>query len=256
MKVRERQMAAARTEELAARLAAYRVVNERLRAELITNVSHDLKTPLTSIISYVDLLKKEDLKNEKAVGYVSILDQKAQRLRQLTEDLLEVSRISSGNVELDLVKMRLQPFSRQALGEFEDRLEEKDLKIRTVLPRESVQVLVDGKQLFRVFENLLGNIAKYAKAGSEVLVQLQSFEEGDAVLAQITFENISAVPIHATGEELRERFVRGDTSRRTEGSGLGLSIAGSLTELMGGTFEVQVDGDVFRAVLRFPECRE
>ena len=230
--------------------------NERLRAELITNVSHDLKTPLTSIISYVDLLKKEDLKNEKAVGYVNILDQKAQRLRQLTEDLLEVSKISSGNVELDLVKMRLQPFIRQALGEFEDRLEEKDLKIRTVLPRERVEVLVDGKQLFRVFENLLGNIVKYAKEGSEVLVQLQAYEDGNGAWAQILFENISAVPIHATGDELRERFARGDASRRTEGSGLGLSIAGSLTELMGGTFDVQVDGDVFRAVLRFPECRE
>ena len=230
--------------------------NERLRAELITNVSHDLKTPLTSIISYVDLLKKEDLKNDKAVGYVNILDQKAQRLRQLTEDLLEVSKISSGNVELDLVKMRLQPFILQALGEFEDRLEEKSLKVRPVLPRERMEVMVDGKQLFRVFENLLGNIAKYAKEGTEVLIELQKYEDESGAWARIVFENISAVPIHATGDELRERFARGDASRRTEGSGLGLSIAGSLTELMGGVFDVQVDGDVFRAVIRFPECRE
>ena len=223
--------------------------NERLKAELITNVSHDLKTPLTSIINYIDLLKKENLEDPRAVGYVQILDQKAQRLRQLTEDLIEVSKISSGNVELHMETLQLGQFAWQAVGEFEEHLEERSLHISVQIPRGSIKILADGKQLWRVFENLLGNIAKYAKPETTVKLQIETIGQQ----ARVVFENISLMPVTAPPEELMERFVRGDSSRGSEpGSGLGLSIASSLTKLMGGSFSLEVEGELFRAILLFP----
>ncbi len=224
------------------------VKNERLKSELITNVSHDIKTPLTSIINYVDLLKREELHNERAKEYIRILEQKSQRLKQLTEDLIEASKINSGNVELHLMKLNLQQMLQQAYGEFDERLEEKELEMVLTLEREPVLIMADGRQLWRIFENLLSNIVKYAMPGTRVYLTLAR-KEGQA---EIIFQNISRQKLEMSGEELQERFVRGDLSRSTEGSGLGLSIARSLTELMKGSFLVDVDGDNFRVTLLFP----
>ncbi len=223
--------------------------SERLRAELITNVSHDLKTPLTSIVNYVDLLKRENLDNEKAREYVEVLEHKSARLRQLTEDLIEVSKISSGNIELHPTRLQLQMFLDQACGELEDRLDERGLHVKFDMPRKSIFVEADGKQLWRVFENLLSNIAKYAKADTEVQIQLTEMDG----IAEIVFRNQSASKITVSAKDLEERFIRGDASRSgVEGSGLGLSIAGSLTRLIGGTFHISVEEDQFEAHLVFP----
>ena len=224
--------------------------NERLRAELITNVSHDLKTPLTSIINYVDLMKRENIPNEKAQEYIRVLDSKSQRLKILTEDLIEISKISSGNVEAHPVKMQLQMFLQQACGEFEDRLEEKKLKLKMELEKTPVWIMADGGLLWRVFENLLSNIAKYAREGSTVYAIVKREENGQV---EIVFRNLPASPIKATAQQLQERFVRGDESRSQEGSGLGLSIAKSLTELMGGKFHIEVQEQLFEAFAQFPE---
>ena len=226
------------------------VRSERLKAELITNVSHDLKTPLTSIINYVDLLKREDLQNEKAKEYIDILDRKSMRLKTLIADLIEASRINSGNVELDMTQLDLRSMVQMAAGEFEDRFEELGLKVEFTQrqPGQKLMILADGSQLWRVLDNLLGNIVKYARAGSAVRITL-SGEDGTA---SALFENESSEELLKSGEELEERFVRGDSSRSSEGSGLGLSIAGSLTELMGGTFAVTTRGNQFLAQLKFP----
>lgn len=226
------------------------VRSERLKAELITNVSHDLKTPLTSIINYVDLLKKEDLESEKAREYVEILDRKSQRLKSLITDLIDASRINSGNVELDMVELDLRSLVQMAVGEFGDRFEEAGLRIvfSEAEKGRKLMILADGSQLFRVLDNLLGNIAKYAKKDSEVRISLS----GDGGTAEALFENESAEELVKSGEELEERFVRGDGSRSSEGSGLGLSIASSLTQLMGGEFSVVTEGTRFRAQLQFP----
>lgn len=222
--------------------------NERMKAELITNVSHDIKTPLTSIINYVDLLKREPLPEGRAREYLSVLEQKSQRLKQLMEDLIEASRINSGSVELHCEELTLQQMLQQAYGEFDERLREQQLEAVLSLPKEPVRIYADGRQLWRVFENLLGNIVKYAMRGTRVYLELR---ETDG-LAEVTFKNVSGQKLEADAEELQERFVRGDPSRNTEGSGLGLSIAKSLTELMDGTFEVILDGDLFRVTLLFP----
>ena len=213
-------------------------------------MSHDLKTPLTSIINYVDLLKREDLQNEKAREYVDILDRKSQRLKSLISDLIEASRINSGNVELDMVELDLRAMVQMAAGEFEDRFEELGLKVvfEEAVPGQKLMIQADGSQLWRVLDNLLSNIVKYAKENSQVKIALRS-EDGTALAV---FENESAEELLKSGEELEERFVRGDGSRSTEGSGLGLSIAGSLTQLMGGSFQVTTEGLVFRAQLQFP----
>ena len=224
------------------------IKGERLKAELITNVSHDLKTPLTSIINYVDLLKRLDLDNEKAKEYLEVLDQKTQRLKTLTDDLIEASKISSGNIELHPASIQLQQIILQAVGEFEDRLEEKGIVIETDLVKEPVIVYADGARLWRVFENLLGNIVKYAEEGSKASISL--YAENDE--AKICFSNTAREVITASEEQLMERFGRGDESRRTEGFGLGLSIADSLTKLMGGTFSVKAGGKQFAAYISFP----
>ncbi len=226
------------------------VRSERLKTELITNVSHDLKTPLTSIINYVDLLKREDLQNEKAREYVDILDRKSQRLKSLITDLIEASRISSGNVELNMTSLDLRSMVQMAVGEYADRFEELDLTPVTDEEEQGRKLMIsaDPSQLFRVFDNLLSNIAKYAKPGTEVRISLKT-EDG---MASCSFENESSEELTKSGVELEERFVRGDSSRSSEGSGLGLSIASSLTRMMGGEFTLSAQDHLFCARVRFP----
>ncbi len=228
------------------------VKNERLKSELITNVSHDLKTPLTSIVNYVDLLKRENLQDPRARQYIEILDQKSQRLKQLTEDLVEASKISSGNVELDMERLELQSMLMQACGEFEERFEQRGLRIVWDMEREPVFIITDGRQLWRILENLLGNIFKYAQSETEVQVQLRR----DGAEALIVLENSSREEITVEADELTGRFVRGDKSRSSEGSGLGLSIAQNLAELMDGKFELRIEGKRFIVRLRFPLAEE
>ncbi len=225
------------------------IKNERMKADLITNVSHDIKTPLTSIVNYVDLLKRENLGNERARGYIRILDEKSQRLKQLTEDLVEASKISSGNIRLDMQEIDFVELIYQTGGEFNERFEARGLTIITRLPNNSVMVEADGRQLYRAVENLYTNAAKYAMENTRVYVTLEELE-GQAVF---TIKNISSRPLPAPGEEtdLTGRFVRGEESRTTEGSGLGLSIASNLTTLMGGEFKLHLDGDLFAAVIKF-----
>ncbi len=222
--------------------------DERMKTELITNVSHDLKTPLTSIINYVDLLKKQEMPNEDAKHYVEVLDGKAQRLKQLTEDLVEAAKATSGNIELEMMPIIFDELMKQALGEFEDKYEKKNLTIIASYPEEPAVVLADGRRLFRIIENVLQNIYKYAMEGTRVYADLSKDEE------KITFtlKNVSAAPLNISPDELMERFTRGDSSRTTEGSGLGLSIAKDLTRLQNGEFEIQLDGDLFKVIVSFP----
>lgn len=224
--------------------------NERMKADLITNVSHDIKTPLTSIVNYVNLLKRENIENERAQGYIRILDEKAERLKQLTEDLLEASKVSSGNVKLDMQTIDLVEMVYQTAGEFDEKFERKGLTIVTKLPNVPVYICADGRQLYRVIENLYNNVAKYAMENTRVYVEIAAKEE--RVIFSI--KNVSEKSLaqeNSQAGDLTERFARGDSSRTTEGSGLGLSIAKNLTHLMGGTFAISVDGDLFKAALVF-----
>ncbi|MBR5296047.1 MAG: HAMP domain-containing histidine kinase [Clostridia bacterium] len=229
-----------------------KIKSERFKTELITNVSHDIKTPLTSIINYVDLIKKEKTKNERIKEYVEILDRQSTRLKKLTEDLVESSKAASGILPVEMDCCDVGVLLEQALGEYQSAFEEKGLIPCFLLPEETVSVLADGKLLWRVMDNLLRNIEKYALSGTRVYVNLEE-KEGKA---QITFRNISAQPISMSGEYLSERFVRGDLSRNTEGSGLGLAIAKSLVELQKGSFSITVDGDLFKAVIEFDIYKE
>lgn len=227
--------------------------NERMKADLITNVSHDIKTPLTSIINYVNLLKLEKVDNPRVNNYVRILDEKSQRLKQLTEDLVEASRISSGNVKLDMQKINIVELVYQTGAEFNEKFEEKELTVVTKLPQGAVFILADGRQLYRVIENLYNNVAKYALKNTRVYVDIQEQEDINEVVLSI--KNVSEQSLaleNSQVADLTERFIRGETSRTTEGSGLGLSIAKNLTVLMGGQFEISVDGDLFKANVRFP----
>ena len=228
------------------------VRNERLKAELITNVSHDIKTPLTSIVSYVDLLKRENLQDHRVRHYIEVLDQKSQRLKQLTEDLVEASKISSGNVELEMVKMQLQSMMQQAYGEFQERFEERGLSPVWNMEREPACIMADGRQLWRILENLLGNIYKYAADGTRIYIDL--YHVGKRIC--LSLQNTSRETLTMDAQELAGRFVRGDRSRSTEGSGLGLSIAQNLVELQGGSFQIDVEGDLFRVTLGFPEAED
>lgn len=227
-----------------------RIKNEKMKADLITNVSHDIKTPLTSIVNYVELLKREDFDNQNVNNYIRIIDDKSQRLKQLTEDLVEASKISSGNIKLDMQKIDLVELLYQTGGEFNERFEQRNLTIVTKIPSESIFVNADGRQLYRAIENLYTNAAKYAMEKTRVYVDLT--KEGDRAVFSI--KNISHNLINIDGgkvDDLTERFVRGETSRTTEGSGLGLSIAKNLTNLMGGTFQIDIDGDLFIATISF-----
>ncbi len=223
------------------------IKSERMRAELITNVSHDIKTPLTSIINYVDLLQKEGLDGEHAASYLEVIERQSARLKKLTEDLIEASKASSGAIKVELSTVDVNILLGQAVAEYDERLREAALTLMPRFDDAAGFIRADGRLLWRVFDNLLGNIRKYAKSDTRVYVTSETI--GNHV--SISFKNISAEPLDISPDELTERFVRGDRSRGTEGSGLGLSIAKSLTELQGGTFDIHIDGDLFKIVITF-----
>lgn len=223
--------------------------NERMQTELITNVSHDIKTPLTSIINYVDLLKRENIENENAKGYIEILEQKSWRLKHLTEDLVEASKISSGNITLECIQIRMQEMICQAGGEFADKFQARQLTLIENLPEEPLYIRADGRRLWRVLENLFQNVSKYAMPNTRVYVDL--LDCGSEV--KFSIKNISEQRLNIDAKDLTERFIRGDLSRSTEGSGLGLSIAKNLTEMQGGKFSIYLDGDLFRVTIIFPK---
>lgn len=223
------------------------IKSEKLKTELITNVSHDIKTPLTSIINYIDLLKKEELNNQKVQEYLEVLDSKSQRLKKLTEDLIEASKASSGNIKLNIEKLNAKELISQVIGEFKDKFNKKQLDIITNVPNNDIYIYADGRYLYRVFENLFSNISKYALEKSRVYVDVKVEKEK----VKIILKNISKEKLNISEEELMQRFVRGEESRTTEGSGLGISIAKSLTELQNGEFKMYVDGDLFKVELEF-----
>ena len=224
------------------------VKSERLKADLITNVSHDIKTPLTSIINYVDLLKREKLPGEKVQEYLNVLDQKSQRLKNLTEDLVEASKASSGNVKLEMATLDLVEMIWQTNGEFEEKFQARNLTQIMNFPEEDAIVRVDGRRMWRVLANIYNNAAKYAMEGTRIYADLQTLD-GKVIFS---LKNISEQPLNiSSADELTERFIRGDLSRSTEGSGLGLSIAKTLTTMMGGTFDLYLDGDLFKVVIIF-----
>ncbi|MDZ5472354.1 HAMP domain-containing sensor histidine kinase [Bacillus sp. 31A1R] len=222
--------------------------SERLKTELITNVSHDIRNPLTSIINYVDLLKDEK-DPSKVEEYIDVLDQKSKRLKTLAEDLFEATKASSGNIPVNLEKIDVLSLLTQGLGEVNDKIELLDLDIKLSYPPEKVYITADGKLLWRSIENLLSNIFNYALNGSRVYISIE--EWGSEIL--ITFKNISATELNISADELMERFKRGDESRTSQGSGLGLSIAKSLIEIQKGKFNIQIDGDLFKAIIYLPK---
>lgn len=228
------------------------IKSERLKADLITNVSHDIKTPLTSIINYVDLIKREKIQNHRIQEYLNVLDQKSQRLKNLTEDLLEASKASSGTLKVEMTRLDLVEMIWQTNGEFEEKFAERHLELVSRLPEHRVIIEADGRHLWRVLENLYNNAFKYAMEHSRIFTEIEC-ENGHAYFI---IKNVSIHPLNVGSEDLVERFVRGDVSRSTEGSGLGLSIAQSLTKLQGGTFEILVDGDLFKARIGFAVVKE
>ena len=223
--------------------------DEQMKTDLITNVSHDIKTPLTSIINYVDLLKRLNIQQEPARGYIDILDGKSQRLKQLTDDLVEVSKITSGSIVLNKERLNLTELVNQAIGEFSERMEECRLQIVFEENDLPAFIYADSSRMWRVAENLFNNICKYAMEGTRVYIDM--WKQDGRVGASI--KNISSQQMNIRPDELTERFIRGDSARTTEGSGLGLSIAKSLVQVQGGSFEIQLDGDLFKVVISFPE---
>ena len=221
--------------------------SERLKTELITNVSHDIKTPLTSIINYVDLLKKEEMPNEQAKEYLTILDNKSQRLKRLTEDLVEASKASSGNIKLNIEKLNVNELLKQISGEFEDKFKSRKLEEVMSLPEKNVYINADSRYMYRVLENMYSNISKYAMENTRVYIDV--IPNNNRITIQM--KNISKEKLNISTDELMQRFVRGDSARNTEGSGLGLSIATSLTTLQGGTFNIYLDGDLFKVIIEF-----
>ena len=228
-----------------------RMKSEHFKTELITNVSHDIKTPLTSIINYVDLMKKQDITDATMLEYMDVLDRQSARLKKLIEDLMEASKASTGNLTVNWEKMDVTVLLTQVVGEFEERLNAKGLELIVDSPNPPIYIRADGRHLWRVFDNLMNNICKYAQTGTRVYINMSSLAPEEKQVS-IVFRNISASQLNISSEELMERFVRGDSARNTEGSGLGLSIAQSLTELMHGTLELNVDGDLFKVILQFP----
>ena len=219
-----------------------------MKTELITNVSHDIKTPLTSIINYIDLLKRENFTDPKICGYLEVLEEKAQRLKVLTEDVVEASKASSGAISLEMTDLNLIEMLHQVMGEFDEKFQERQLSLMVHLTDEAIMIRADGRRLWRVLENIFNNVVKYAMEGTRVYAETAS--DGEKVT--FSLKNISAQPLNISAEELTERFIRGDSSRNTEGSGLGLSIARSLTELQGGGFKLYLDGDLFKVLITFP----
>ncbi len=227
---------------------AVALTGERMKTDLITNVSHDLKTPLTSIVNYVDLLKKENLENERAAEYVNILEEKSSRLKQLIEDLVEASKASSGNLAVSGERVDLQELIMQACGEYEEKIQQAQLDLHLNTADETIAIWADGKHIWRIADNLLSNVVKYSMPHSRVYIDIAS----DNGYGSFTIKNISAFPLNISPQQLTERFVRGDEARSTEGSGLGLSIAQSLTALQGGKFQLEIDGDLFKVTVALP----
>lgn len=222
--------------------------SERFKTELITNVSHDIKTPLTSIINYTDLLMAEDIDNETAREYIGIIAKHAARLKKLTVDVVDASKASTGNIKVDLVKFSIGMMAEQVVGEYREKLEERGLKPVLNIPEEELEVMADGNHMGRVLDNVLSNICKYAQEGTRVYMDI--FEKDGK--AYVVFKNISSQELNISPDELMERFVRGDESRNSEGSGLGLNIAGSLMRLQGGDFNISIDGDLFKTEISMP----
>ena len=229
--------------------------DERLKADLITNVSHDIKTPLTSIINYVDLIKREDIGNSNVKNYVKVLDEKSQRLKQLTDDLVEASKISSGNIVLNMGRINMSELVQQTIGEFSDKFDASGLTVVVENASQNPYIVADSRRIWRVVENLFNNVCKYAMTGTRVYITISDMTGPNGVQQLKTeIKNISANELNCNPDELTERFIRGDVSRTTEGSGLGLSIAKSLTQLQNGRFQIVLDGDLFKAVLIFQSC--
>jgi signal transduction histidine kinase len=224
-----------------------RVKSEKFKTELIANVSHDIRTPLTAIINYVDLLRKQSAHSPAAEGYLTVLDRNAQRLKVLTDDLLDLSRFSTGNVHLNMERLDIRELIHQGVGEYSEKMAARQLRLVLSLPEMPVLICADGRHLWRILENLLSNVCKYAQPHSRVYIDLV-LQADEAVWVQ---RNVSEQPLNISPEALMERFVRGDDARNTEGSGLGLSIARSLVELQGGRFDIQIDGDLFKTTIRF-----
>ena len=223
------------------------VKSERMKTELVTNVSHDLKTPLTAILTYVELLKQENITEEERASYIETLDKKSNRLKVLIEDLFEVSRAASNTVELHQTEVDLVKMTKQAAVEYGELFEASNLSLRQTMPEEACMVYVDGQKTYRIFENLFTNICKYSMPGSRVYVRV--YEKMGWYYAEL--KNVSAMELTVDAEELTERFVRGDVSRNTEGSGLGLAIAKNLTQTQGGSFRIETDGDLFKVEVGF-----
>lgn len=224
------------------------IKGERMKTDLITNVSHDLKTPLTSIINFVDLLKKEELDNENADEYLTILEEKSGRLKQLIEDLMEASKASSGNLAITAEKVDLQELVMQACGEYEEKINQAELEMRINASEKKTLILADGKYMWRIVENLLSNVVKYSMPHSRVYINVDQHQEYGVLI----IKNISSYSLDIAPEQLTERFIRGDVSRTTEGSGLGLSIAQSLANIQGGKFSIDIDGDLFKVTVEIP----
>ena len=225
-----------------------RLKSERMKTELITNVSHDIKTPLTSIINYSDLICKEPCENENITQYADVLHRQSERLKRLIEDLVEASKASTGSLEVLLAPCEVGVLLTQTAGEYEQRLSERGLTLVTTQPEQPVRILADGRRLWRVIDNLMNNICKYGQSGTRVYLSLEQTGEQ----AVVTFKNTSRDPLNLSPDELMERFVQGDPSRTADGNGLGLSIAKSLTELQNGTLDLSIDGDLFKVILTFP----
>ena len=223
------------------------IKSENMKTELITNVSHDLKTPLTSIINYIDLLKRENIESETAKDYINILDKKSQRLKVLIDDLFEASKATSGAMELNITKIDIVQLLKQSLGENDERFKNSNLSVKLDIPDTKIFINGDGQRLYRVFENLISNIVKYSLSNTRVYIQMYVDDENKVV---IIMRNISAYELDFCANEITNRFKRGDSSRSTEGSGLGLAIAKSIVELHGGKFNIEVDGDLFKSIIR------
>lgn len=221
--------------------------SERFKTELITNVSHDIKTPLTSIINYVDLLSRENINNDKAEEYIEVLQRQSTKLKKLVEDLVDASKAASGAVTMNMESCQVGVLMEQVTGEYKERAEEAGLELISRVPDDKTEILADGRSLWRVFDNVMNNICKYSQPGTRVYQILEKKDDR----AVITYKNTSKYELDITADELMERFVRGDKSRSTEGSGLGLSIAKNLTELQGGSFDIFIDGDLFKVVMKF-----
>lgn len=225
--------------------------NERLKTDLITNVSHDIKTPLTSIINYVDILKRENIQNERIQGYLDILESKAQRLKVLTEDVVEASKVSSGNISLEMMDVNFTEMIQQTEGEFAEKFAARNLMVVLSIPEEPAIIHVDGRRMWRILENIFSNAVKYAMSGTRIYADLRLEEN----TVKFSLKNVSEQQLNISADELTERFIRGDISRSTEGSGLGLSIAKSLTTMQGGEFNLYLDGDLFRVDISFPRVK-